>query len=285
MHNKRKIYSNNLELKLKTDANYKTICQHQYTSYPLRLSPIFRLEGAKSKRAYLYLVNTSPGLLADDTLNLSLHLAENTHLYLTDQSATKVHPMPENNSKATVNYQIVVENNSSLEYIPEPIILYQDSVLEQKTQIKLYPQARLFLSEIVLPGRLAREEYYEFDYYSNRLEIVDLADKLLYVDAMRLQGRNNPFKDNRLFTSLPVIGQAIAVLPNINLNWLIEELETELSSDTQNLETAVSMLPAENGIAIRALASKATKIKSYFALILDRIRKITQQNDLPYIPK
>ena len=278
-------YKNNLELKLIKDRFNRTICQHQYTTYPLRLSSVFRLEGAKSDRAYLYLINTSPGLLANDTLNLSLHLAENTNLYLTDQSATKVHPMPEANSKATVNYQIVVENNANLEYIPEPIILYQDSILEQITQIKLYPQARLFLAEIVLPGRLAKQEYYEFDYYSNHLEIVDSVEQLVYIDAIRLLGSQNPFKDNKLFTSLPVMGNAIAVLPDVNLNWLIEELETKLLLDSQNLQTAVSMLPAENGIVIRALASKASKIKNYFALILNHIRKLTQQNCLPYIPK
>ena len=278
-------YRNNLELKLELNRFGQTICQHQYTSYPLRLSSVFRLEGAKSKRAYLYLVNTSPGLLANDTLNLSLHLAENTHLYLTDQSATKVHPMPENNSKATVNNQIVVENNAGLELVPEPIILYQDSVLEQKTKIKLYPQARLFATEIVLPGRLAKKEYYEFSYYFNRLEIVDSADRLLYIDATRLLGSNNPFKNNKLFTSLPVMGNAIAVLPNININLLIEELETKLLLDPREIEIAASILPAENGMVIRALANKASKIKNCFSLMLDLIRKVTQQDCLPYIPK
>ena len=278
-------YKNNLELKLIKDCFNRTICQHQYTTYPLRLSSVFRLEGAKSDRAYLYLINTSPGLLANDTLNLSLHLAENTNLYLTDQSATKVHPMPEANSKATVNNQIVVENNASLEFIPEPTILYQDSVLEQQTKIKLYPTAKLFLSEIILPGRLAKDEYYDFNYYFNRLEIVDFADKILYVDAVRLLGKSNPFKNNKLFTSLPVMGNALAILPNLNLNLLVKEIETKLLGDRQDVEIAISILPAENGIAIRALANKASQIKNCFFVIPNYIRKVTQQNCLPYIPK
>ena len=278
-------YQNNLELKLKLNQSGQTICQHQYTSYPLRVSPIFRLEGVTTNRAYLYSINTSPGLLANDTIALSLHIAENTNLYFTDQSATKVHPMPEANSKATVNNQIVVENNASLEFIPKPIILYQDSILEQTTNIKLYPQAQLFLTEIILPGRLAKKEYYEFNYYSNRLQILDSADRLLYADAIRLLGQNNPFKNNKLFISSPVMGNAIAIFPSLDIHLLIKELETKLLVKEKNIEIAVTILPAENGVSIRALANKTSAIEHYFSLMLDCIRQITQQASLPYIPK
>ena len=278
-------YKNNLELKLTLNKANQTVCQHQYTAYPLRLSSIFRLEGANTNRAYLYLINTSPGLLANDVLDFALHLTKNTDLYLTDQSATKVHPMPETETKAKVNHHIVLENNASLEFVPEPIILYQDSVLEQHTKIKLYPKARLFSTEIILPGRLAKKEYYDFDYYFNRLQIVDSTDKLIYADAIKLLGKNNLFKGNKLFTSMPIIGNAIAIFPDLDLNLLIDEIEAKLLTDTQDIEAAVTILPAENGIAIRALANKTTYLKQYFASILNCIRQMSQQTSLPYIPK
>ena len=278
-------YQNNLELKLKTDRSCQTICQHQYTTYPLRLSSIFRLEGATTNRAYLYSINTSPGLLANDVVTTSLYLAENTKLYFTDRDATKVHPMPKVDNQATIDNQIVLENNASLEWFPEPIILYRDSVLEQKTQIKLYPQAKLFLTEIILPGRLARGEYYDFKHYSNRLKIVDAEDKILYIDAMHLLGQTNLFQNDRLFASLPIMGNAIAILPEVDLSLLIEAIKsTSLISD-RNIETAITILPSENGIAIRALASKTREIKRCFANILSRIRHINRDNPLPYVPK
>ena len=276
-------YKNNLELKLKTDTNNKTIFQHQYTSFPLRLSSVFRLEGGNTNRAYLYLINTSPGLLANDTLNLSLHLAANSHLYLTDQAATKVHPMPEIDSKGTINYQIVVEDNASLEFVGEPIILYEDAVLEQSTKIKLHPTAKLFLTEIVLPGRLAKDEYYDFNYYFNRLEIVDNQGKILFVNASKLLGKSNPFKGNKLFAPMPILGNAIAIIPQIEPKFLIDQLESSLM--VSNIEAAITILPAENGIAIRALSNKTNHLKQYFTSVLQYIRQITQEADLPYIPK
>lgn len=272
-------YKHNLELNLQVNKFGQTFCQHQYTTYPLRLSPIFRLE--ESNRAYLYLINTSPGLLSGDTLNLSLQLAANSNLYLTDQAATKVHPMLDSN-KAMINNQIILDAGANLELVPEPIILYQKSILEQNTTIKLHSTARLFLTEIILPGRLAKNEYYDFDYYFNRTQISDLNNKFLFIDATHLSG-NNPFKNNKLFASLPIIGNAIAIVPDTNLNLLIDTIENQTSN--HNLESAISILPAENGIIIRALANKTRIIKKHFIDILNCIRAITNQSLLPHIPK
>ncbi|MEM8721175.1 MAG: urease accessory protein UreD [Cyanobacteria bacterium P01_G01_bin.39] len=278
-------YQHHLELELKTNSACQTICHRQYTTYPLRLSPLFRLEGAKCNRAYIYLINTSPGLLAGDKLSLSLQLAEHTNLYLTDQAATKVHPMPEIGQKAAVNYQIVLNDYASLELVPEPVILYENSVLEQNILIKLHSTARLFLSEIILPGRLAKDEYYDFNYYWNRLKVTDLKSNLLFVDASRLLGQANRFESNKLFTALPIMGNAIAVLPDIDLQLLIAQLEDSSFNNSQTMEVAVSILPNCNGILIRALATKTLMLKNYFNYVLNCIRAMTKQSPIPYIAK
>ena len=279
-------YKHNLELNLKCDRAFnQTICHHQYTTYPLRLSPVFRLEGVNSNRAYLYIMNTSPGLLAGDELNLSWQLAANTNLYLSDQSATKVHPMPQIATKALTNYQIEVHAGATLEFVPEPTILYTDSALEQNIQIKLHPTAKLFLSEIILPGRLARGESYQFRYYFNRLRVTDLIGKLLLTDAMRLEGKLNPFNNNQLFASLPIIGNAIAILPDIDLKLLSTNLESISAANSPQLTVATSILPHNQGLVIRALANKTIELKNYFRTALDCIRTLTHQSPLPYIPK
>ena len=275
-------YQHNLELFLRCDRE-RTVCQHQYTTYPLRLSPSFRLEGSNSSRIYHYLINTSPGLLSGDKLRLSLDLAANTSLYLTDQAATKVHPMLKTGTKATVDYQIRVDRDASLELVPEPIILYADSVLEQETAIALHPTAKLFLSEIIIPGRLAKQEYYDFNYYFNRIKVTDLAGKILFIEANRLWGKQNQFQHHHLFAASAIIGNAIAVLPNTNLKLLTTQLN-ELAS-CKNIEAATAILPSNNGILIRALSNKTVQLKQYFTSALDCIRTLTNQSPLPYIPK
>ncbi len=290
MYNK---YQNTLELSLKCDRDSphltnnlcKTICTHQYTTYPLRLSTVFRLDGANTNRAYLYVMNTSPGLLAKDELKFSLKLEENTHLYLTDQAATKVHPMPIEHSQATVDYQIELQSQASLELVPEPVILYSEAALTQNTSVKLDPTASLFLSEIVLPGRLARGEYYNFRYYFTRIKLVDLAENLLFTDAMRLQGKSNLFGDSHLFAPLPVMGSAIAVYPNLDLKKLSRDLENIQIANFPSLIVSNSILPSDCGLFIRGFAHKASQLKQYFKLALEHIRNLANQPALPYVPK
>ncbi|MGB3299519.1 MAG: urease accessory protein UreD [Phormidesmis sp.] len=299
MHNR---YQNTLELHLKCDRDrpylsdlsdlselsncaHQTICAHQYTTYPLRLSTVFRLEGANTSRAYLYTMNTSPGLLAKDALKVDLKLAENAHLYLTDQAATKVHPMPIESSQATVDYQIELRSHASLELVPEPIILYSEAALTQNTAVRLDRTAKLFLSEIVLPGRLARGEYYQFRYYFNRLTLTDLGGKLLFTDATRLQGKANAFKDNHLFAPLPVMGSAIAIYPNLDLTQLSKALDNIQSVHFPSIMVSNSILPSDCGLLIRGFAHKAVQLKQYFKLALEHIRKLANQPALPYVPK
>ena len=88
-----------LELTLGCDRAGKTVLKNRYMAYPLSVSPLFRRESdgvnlSLEQRAYLYRMNTSPGLLARDVLGMSVKLNSGSSLHLMDQAATKVHQMP-----------------------------------------------------------------------------------------------------------------------------------------------------------------------------------------------
>lgn len=275
----------NLEMRLKRDRFGQTVVTNQYTAHPLRLSGVFRLDPADSHRAYLYITNTSPGLLAEDTLSSSLQLEADTSLYLTDQSATKVHAMPVMGTQAKTDLNIEIGPGASLEFVPEPLILFADAALEQTTHIQLYPNAELFWSEIVLPGRLARGEYYEFRYYFSRLEITSIVDQLWFRDSIHLEGKHNPFKHSDLFASKPILANLIVVQPQIDLEILSEKLENLEAADCPNLIVASSVLPDRKGLLVRALASKTLEIKKYIQYALNCVRHLSNRSSLPYIPK
>jgi urease accessory protein len=121
----------------------RTTIAHQYTTYPLRLSRIFRWDKDNDNRAYLYIMNSSPVLLAGDRIKMNLDLGANTGLYLTEQPATKVHAMPQPETIASIDFQITIGEAATLELIPEPIIFYQDAALTQKTKIAMHLEGQL----------------------------------------------------------------------------------------------------------------------------------------------
>ena len=69
-------------------------------------------------------------MFAGDKLNISLNLKSNTQTYLTEQSATKVHPMTPG-TLAEVNCHWNIEEGAMTEFVAEPLILYRDSTLKQ----------------------------------------------------------------------------------------------------------------------------------------------------------
>ena len=272
----------NLELELECDRALVTKATHQYTTYPLRLSKLFRFASESSQQAYVYLLNTSPGLLAGDQLDLSLELNQATQLYFTDQSATKVHRMPQLGTKASTHLKIVVKENASLEFVPEPLILFEDSALEQTTKIELHESSSLFWSEIFLPGRLARGEYYSFRSYCSRLELYSPEQELWFCDATHLEGKNNLFAHDSLFVEQAILANIVLVQPKIELAKLKRQLKL---IDHPNVAVASCDLPDSKGLLIRLMANKTSDIKKYRHSALNSIRHLSDRQSLPHIPK
>ena len=274
-----------LDLKLRCNPRGQTNIFHQYTTHPLRISKPFRLDKNNPNRIYLYLRNNSPGLLAEDELNLSFFLEQDSQLHLTEQAATKVHPVLDTIAAARVNYQIIMEEHTSFEFIPEPLILYTDAALIQQTNIQIHPSSNLFWSEIILPGRLARDEYYQFHYYDSCFRVTSPDGKLLFKDRSYLEGKDNQFSNSSLFTTSSILGTAIAVYPAINCNSLQKAIDDLKMTNSHKFLVATSILPNKQGILIRVLSDKSEQIKNYFRAVLNLIRSMQSDSALPYIPK
>jgi len=300
-----------LSLKLCCNSIEKTIVSHRYMAYPLSVSPIFRLEqnGLESSlessgdRAYLYRMNTSPGLLAGDDINMSIQLGQGTRLYLADQAATKVHTMPQPAAHATIHNWIEVGDRATLEFLPEPLILFADSALSQTTDITLHAEAGLSLGEIILPGRLARGEAYQFRQYFSRLRVRSLqtaentpaknapaknapAENLWFTERINLLGQNNPFAQHNLFASGQVLGSLLLILPATvatpeRLNKLSGMID-ELTEADGSVDLASSVLPTGRGLFVKAISKTTRDMQRCFKKAINCVRQLQGQTMLPY---
>ncbi|MGB3768839.1 MAG: urease accessory protein UreD [Phormidesmis sp.] len=279
-----------LSLQLGCNAADQTVLQKRYMAYPLSVSPLFRredsIEKARSKRAYLYRMNTSPGLLAEDALGIEIQLAPGSQLYLADQSATKVHQMPDLDTHATVKYDIKLEADSTLEFLPEPLILFENSDLQQTTDITMHREAGLCWGEIVLPGRLARGEVYQFRKYLNKTRIQLPNGKPWFAETIHLTGKGNRFVQSPLFASAPVLGTLILVLPEaITTTTTLKALSAQIdqtATEATSINLASSILPGNRGLFVRAMSETTREIQLCFRQALNCVRSLRGQNPLPY---
>jgi urease accessory protein len=277
---------------------------HQYATYPFHLSKNLRLDPIDPRRVYAYIMNASPGILSGDNLQLAVAVGKNASLYLTDQSATKAHSQPPHSAPAQIDYAISVDAGACLEYIPEPIILFKAAALTQRMQVTLHPQGQLVLGEIIVPGRLARGEFYEFDYFRSYLQVQTPDGKRCFADTLQLAGSANRFKHSPFVTDWPILGNFVAIVPDIDLAQLTQHLEAyEMPSEMRprmmpemmpgmattiqadELRVCDSPLPGCNGLLIRALATRTDILKHYQRHLLNGVRRLTGQPPLPQIPK
>jgi len=275
---------NHLAVQVGLDQNHQSFVQRQYATYPFRLSRALRLDPTDAHRTYLYIMNSSPGLLAGDAFQISVRLSDRTALYLTDQSATKVHQMAVD-QRACIHYDVEIGSGASLEYVPEPIILYRNANLEQTMRVTLAPTGSLFLSDIMVPGRLARGECFHFRRYVNRLNVYTPDGALLFADAMQLKGQGQQhLTSSPLFATHPILASVILVVPNADLQALSLDLE-QLAQAQTDLTAASSPLPNCNGLLVRMMASNVPIAKAYINDVLARMRYLNGQPTLPAVPK
>ncbi|XGV98429.1 MAG: urease accessory protein UreD [Leptolyngbya sp. BL-A-14] len=277
-------FPNQLSVQIGLDHNHQSFVKQQFATYPFRLSRALRLDPTDAHRTYLYIMNSSPGLLAGDRFQMSVRLCDRTALYLTDQSATKVHQMAVDQC-ARIHYDVEIGSGASLEYVPEPIMLYRDASLEQTMRVTMSPTGSLFLSDIMVPGRLARGECFHFHQYFNRLHVYTPDGNLMFSDAMKLKGQTERIlTSSPLFASQPILASIFLVMPDADLRTLSLDLE-QLAQTQTDLTTASSLLPNCNGLLVRVMAANVAIAKAYINDALTRMRHLNGQPTLPAVPK
>ena len=99
---------------------------------------------------YIKLLNIGEGIFPKDKIRTSLNL-DNSNLILTTESATKIYPSKKEYGIQKID--IVLKNNSNLEFINDELILYKDSKYIQFFNLKSDENSTFFYIDILSRGR------------------------------------------------------------------------------------------------------------------------------------
>ncbi len=102
------------------------------------------------KENYIKLLNIGEGIFPKDKLRLNVSL-DNSNLILTTESATKIYPSKKEYGIQKID--IVLKNNSNLEFINDELILYKDSNYIQFFNLKSDENSTFFYTDILSRGR------------------------------------------------------------------------------------------------------------------------------------
>jgi urease accessory protein len=243
----------------------RTILQHCYTTLPARvIRPFYAEDGG---RAHVFLLTPTGGMLGGDRLEMYIMLEPGAQVCLTTASATKVHPAAD--VAAEQSLRIELGPGSTLEYLPEPTILFRAARWRQRTVVHRAPGSRLLLAEGWSAGRIARQELFQFSHLEATVEVYT-ASHLDLFDRMRIDPAGYPHQRLGLWGGRPHLLTMYLLQEHPPPQAWLRTLQTDLAD--RHARVGVSRLEAA-GIVVRMLADEAEAVTRVSQLLWRNIRQ------------
>lgn len=249
--------------------------------------------------ATVYIQSPTGGVAQGDRRSIEISASEGTIAHVSTASRTKVLSMECN--YATTSLSLDVDTGGYLEYLPEPTILNADARYQQDVTLCVPSEATAIFGDVVVPGRLAREERFEFERYVSRLRVRD-RDGLLVADTTDLHPAADDPTAPGVLGEFAVYGSLYVLTPSAETDHGREVgADHEREGDTEStMEVATSAderpnpvtlsdalhesvtgsdaragattLPNDAGVLVRALGHRADAVTDALDAAWDRAR-------------
>lgn len=123
-------------------------------------------------------VNPTAGILSGDRLESAVEVAPGAAMLLTTPSASRVFKMRD--GEATSSQRFSVERGGWLEVLPEPLVPHRGSVFHQRTELSVAEGGAAFYADLLLPGRVAHGEAWEWKKLVLELDVRRDGERLLH---------------------------------------------------------------------------------------------------------
>jgi urease accessory protein len=245
----------------------KTILTQQYSKAPLLTQKALHYDIANPSMAYLFLMSSSGGILQGDRYHIAISVKSKAIANITTQGATRIYKMESNYGAQFVD--IDVDDDSYLEFLPDQIIPYKKSRYFQQVLIKAGTDSTVVYSEIMTPGRVAMGELFDYDLCYLRLVAKNRAGKTLFLDASRLDPKEQRFEQTGVLGGSSVFGTLYVITKKDQLQNISDDINVVL--ENTDLMCGCSFLPEDSGLVVRLAGDSSEDIK---AVIRDCVRTV-----------
>jgi urease accessory protein len=249
----------------------KTVVKEQYSKVPLYTQRALYLEESLPSMAYMYIISPSGGILQGDRYRMDITLKNKAYAHLTTQGATRIYRMEKNYATQMVNVE--VDDGCYFEFVPDQIIPYRDSRFYQKVDLKIHENATMVYSEIIVPGRVASRESFEYDICYMKSLGRNQNNKLRFMDIAILEPKKNNLKLLGILGNFDVVGNMYILTKTKYLLELNNEINSKLQRFPQ-ISGGATILPGDSGLLIRMLGYTAADIRIAMYEIISITRKM-----------
>jgi len=205
------------------------------------------------------------GVAQGDRRDIAVSVGPDAIAHVGTSASTKVYSMDCNYASERVS--LSVESGGHLEYVPEPTLLHPNSRFSQATTVQVVDGASALLSDVVVPGRLARGECFDFERYVSRTEIRGPGGDLLATDATHLEPPMGSPQVTGVLGDHAVVGTLFVVAPDADATALSDALHEAVAAEgPAGAETpgdaGATTLPNDAGVLVRALGETSEPVRA-----------------------
>lgn len=270
-----------LRLEYDTDRG-KTIVRDLYTKVPLFAQRALYLEESLPSMAYMYIISPSGGILQGDRYRMDISLSKDAKAHITTQGATRIYRMERNYATQIIN--IGLGANSYFEFIPDQIIPYRNSRFYQTLKVRVHDTATMIYSEMIVPGRVASGESFEYDICYMKAVGSNQAEQLRFTDIAILEPKKRSLHQLGLLSNRSVVGSIYLLCPTSFVKSIRDEINSVLSRNN-DIMAGASILPYNSGMIVRMLGDGASEIRSAIFDVVRITRKIILKAEFSGIRK
>jgi len=261
-----------LILRLEQDLERgKTVVKEQYSKVPLYTQRALYLEESLPSMAYMYIISPSGGILQGDRYRMDITLKNNACAHITTQGATRIYRMEKNYATQIVN--VVVDDSCYFEFIPDQIIPYRDSRFYQKVDLKVHDNATMVYAEMIVPGRVASGESFEYDICYMKALARNQNHMLRFIDVAVLEPKKRVLKTLGILENFDVVGNMYILTETKYVTELSKDINSVLQKFSR-ISGGATTLPHDSGVIIRILGEVASDLRSVMYEIIKITRRI-----------
>lgn len=243
-----------LELELERSGGVTRVGR-QFHRAPLYIYRPIYLDPGRPDMAFLFIQQSGDGLVDGDRYRIDIRCAPGTAAHVTTQAATNVYAARESDVIQVVDLR--AEEDTVLEYLPDPVLPFRGARLCQRTRVTADPTATVILGDTLLPGRFARGEVHEYDVIRSETEVRRPDGALQLVDLLELSpGRGEDVRSPAALGDHNVVSTLHIVTPRIAPAELVAVLRQALAETTEVMAGA-SELPNGRGAMVRILGMRS----------------------------
>jgi urease accessory protein len=208
----------------------------------------------------VYIISPSGGILQGDRYRIDIVLSNNSFAHVTTQSATRIYKMEKNFGTQMVNVE--VKEGSYFEYIPDQIIPFRNSRFYQAVELNVHDNATMIYSEMLVPGRVARGESFEYDICYIRTRARNQLGKPRFVDMIKLEPKKENLRLEEIMGTFDVVGTMYIITRPLYIKDLQQEINLKINELQETIAGGASAFPNKQGIIVRMLGKTAGEVRN-----------------------